>query len=70
MIVFGILFLIMIGGHLAKMYKSDSQEEPCPLPDVPPPYDSLHPPSYESVLTMSYMPVDAPLYEPGADSAQ
>ena len=67
MIIFGILFLIMIGGHLANMYKSDSQED-TPLPDVPPPYDSLHPPSYESALAMSYEPVDAPLYEPDADS--
>ena len=74
MILFSILFFVVVGSHLATIYKfnspSQSQDELCSSSDVPPPYDSLNPPPYEATLTMSYAPMDAPPYEPEADAAQ
>ena len=70
MIVFVVLFLIMIGGHLTKMHKPESQEESSLSPDVPPPYDSLLPPSYESAIAMSYGQMDQPLHRPEVESVQ
>ena len=74
MILFSILFFVIVGSHVATIYKlssrSHSQGELCPSSDVPPPYDSLNPPPYEATISMSYAPMDAPPYEPEADTAQ